>query len=113
MRTKEEKEKLILEFYESGLGYKTFSKKQGIDSSTFFSWLKKYHKNGSEGLKSKTGLKSGKGMGRPKKSTSYEEELEIKIMKLEIENERLKKGYLVKGGGDQKEYVTILDKNMK
>lgn len=34
-------------------------------------------------------------------------------MKLEIENERLKKGYIVKGGGDQKEYVTTLDKNMK
>ena len=25
----------------------------------------------------------------------------------------LKKGYLVKGGGVQKEYVTTLDKNMK
>lgn len=34
-------------------------------------------------------------------------------MKLEIENARLKKGYTVKGGGDQKEYVTILEKNTK
>ena len=34
-------------------------------------------------------------------------------MKLEIENARLKKGYLVKGGGDQKEYVTTLDENTK
>lgn len=34
-------------------------------------------------------------------------------MKLEIKNARLKKGYLVKGGGDQKEYVTTLDENTK
>ena len=26
---------------------------------------------------------------------------------------RLKKGYLVRGGGDQKEYVTTLEENMK
>ena len=34
-------------------------------------------------------------------------------MKLEIENARLKKGYLVKGAGAEKEYVTTLDKNIK
>ena len=34
-------------------------------------------------------------------------------MKLKIENERLKKGYLVKGVGADKEYVTFLEENMK
>ena len=52
----------------------------------------------------------GQGARKPK---NREEELERKIMKLEIENARLKKGYLVKGGGDRKEYVTTLDENMK
>ena len=41
-----------------------------------------------------------------KKTKTVEENLKLKIMKLEIENARLKKGYLVKGGGDQKEFVT-------
>lgn len=34
-------------------------------------------------------------------------------MKLEIENARLKKGYIVKGDGAEKEYVTTLEKNTK
>lgn len=34
-------------------------------------------------------------------------------MKQENENSRLKKGYLVKADGDQKEYVTTLDENTK
>jgi hypothetical protein len=53
-----------------------------------------------------------KGQGA-RKTKNREEELERKIMKLEIENARLKKGYLVKGGRAQKEYVTTLDENMK
>ena len=35
------------------------------------------------------------------------------VAKLEIENERLKKGYLVKGAGAAKEYVTGRDKSLK
>ena len=36
-----------------------------------------------------------------------------KIMRLEIEVARLKKGYLVKGVGEKKEYVTTQEKNTK
>ena len=35
------------------------------------------------------------------------------VMEKDIENERLKKGYLVKGVGSKKEYVTINDVNTK
>ena len=48
-----------------------------------------------------------------KKVKTREDELERKIMQLEIENARLKKGYLVKGVGQEKEYITIFDKNTK
>ena len=37
----------------------------------------------------------------------------LENLKLRIENERLKKGYLVKGVGANKEFVTISDANMK
>ena len=50
---------------------------------------------------------------RTSKSLSKEERLELENLKLRIENERLKKGYLVKGGGVNKEYVTISDANTK
>ena len=35
------------------------------------------------------------------------------VAKLEIENERLKKGYLVKGVGATKEFVTGREKSLK
>ena len=41
------------------------------------------------------------------------EELELEIMKKDIEIARLKKGYMVKGVGAEKEYVTTFDKNTK
>ncbi|MBR2554651.1 MAG: transposase [Aeriscardovia sp.] len=74
-------------------------------------WVKLYN----EGL-----LETGrKRPGNPfsalhtSKSLSKEERLELENLKLRIENERLKKGYLVKGGGVNKEYVTISDANTK
>ena len=41
------------------------------------------------------------------------EELELELMKKEIEIARLKKGYMVKEVGAEKEFVTIFDKNTK
>lgn len=113
MRTPFEKEKILKEYYE-GKTFVELSNKYNVERRLLYSWLHKYESNGITGLKSNTGKKTGgtKGQG-PRKPKSYEEELEMKIMKLEIENARLKKGYTVKGGGDQKEYVTILEKNTK
>ena len=47
------------------------------------------------------------------KSLSREERLDLENLKLRIENERLKKGYMVKGVGARKEFVTTLDANTK
>ena len=41
------------------------------------------------------------------------EELEIELMKKDIEIARLKKGYNVKGVGQEKEFVTTFNKNTK
>ena len=71
-------------------------------------------KNGIDGLKSKTGKCSKKGItGRPKKAVTREEELERENVKLKIEIARLKKGYYVKGVGQRKEYVSINNKSIK
>lgn len=110
MRTPEEKEKILNEYLINHVSLEKISKEQNIDLSLLKRWKKKYLENGISGLKSNSGYhRKGKNV-KPK---NREEELELKIMKLEIENARLKKGYLVRGGGDQKEYVTTLDKNMK
>ena len=67
-----------------------------------------------EGLKSNTGKhKSLSTVLHLKKPKNKIEELELELMKKDIEIARLKKGYMVKGVGAEKEYVTTLDKNMK
>ena len=115
MRTAEEKELIVLEALKNGPNA-TFPK-YDICESVLHRWMNKYRENGLDGLKSQTG-KTSHGYNhlaglRNKKNKTNEEELQLKVMKLEIEVARLKKGYLVKGVGTKKEYVTIKDLSTK
>ena len=62
-------------------------------------WLKKYLEFGEDGLESKK--KPGNPLAKytNKKKLTDIEKLQYENMKLRIENERLKKGYIVKGDG--------------
>lgn len=113
MRTPEEKEKIIKE-YLNGKGIKIIEKEYSVNNSIVYRWLEKYEKDGINGLKSNTGKNKGgfKGQGKRKPKNRIEE-LELELMKKEIEIARLKKGYMVKGVGAEKEFVTTLDKNTK
>ena len=114
MRTPEEKEKIIDDYFNSGKGACEYARMVGINRRLILKWIKKYSKNGIEGLKSNTGKSLKKGIpSRPKKATTREEELERENIKLKIEIERLKKGYYVKGVGRRKEYVSINNKSIK
>lgn len=117
MRSPEEKVSIVLESYREGC-IKT-CRKYDIQHSVMKRWRAKYRDYGIDGLCSKTGKAKGRGTGnhlaglRSKKNKTKEEELQLKVMKLEIEVARLKKGYQVKGVGSKKEYVTIKDLNTK
>ena len=114
MRTPEEKEKIVNDYLNSGKGACEYERMTGISRKLIFQWIKKYFKNGIDGLKSKTGKCSKKGItGRPKKAATREEKLERENANLKIEIKRLKKGYYVKGVGQRKEYVSINNKNIK
>ena len=110
MRTPEEKEKLVLEYFDSKVGYRKFAESNDIYPSTFTKWIKLYRERGIEGLKSKTG-KNGTGKGNFKRTEI--EQLKEALLKKEIELMRLKKGYVVKGVGAKKEYASISDVNIK
>ena len=114
IRSPKEKVKIVKEYRNTTIMLRTVAEKYNTNISVISDWVNKYEKYGIKGLQSQTGKKKGgkKGQGA-RKPKSREEELERKIMKLEIENARLKKGYLVKGGGAQKEYITTLGENMK
>ncbi len=116
MRSAKEKEKIVM-YYLSGHSLTETKKKYTINhDETFYRWLRKYQENGIEGLKSKTGKTSKKHehigihLRKPKNRI---EELELEIMKKDIEIARLKKCYNVKGVGAEKEFVTTFDKNTK
>jgi len=94
------------------LSWKELAMKYGVYRSVIQRWVKLYN----EGI-----LETGRiqNRGNPyaalhtSKSLTREEKLELENLKLKIENERLKKGYLVKGGGLNKEYVTISGANTR
>ena len=116
MRSPEEKEQLILTWQKTNLPMDTFAKSHGIAKSPFKVWVLKYEKEGIDGLISKAGKC---GSGNPyaalhtKKELTELERLRLELAKKEVECERLKKGYSVKGVGRRKEYVTISKKNSK
>lgn len=95
----EEKYEIIkpaLEFNESATN---ISKRNKIDKGMIARWIRTYYKSGYEGLIPKK--KPGNPMCKysNKKVLTKEEQLEYENMKLRIENELLKKGYLMKGDG--------------
>ena len=110
MRSLDEKEKIVLEYRNTSITCRAIAEKYNTSPGVIIKWARLYEENGLEGLKSNTG-KSGKGKGNFKRTEI--EQLKENLLKKEIENMRLKKGYQVKGAGRQKEYVTIFDANMK
>ena len=116
MRSPEEKEQLVLEWQTTNIGMQTFAVSKGLAPRPFMKWVHAYEEQGIDGLKSKTGKC---GSGNPyaalhnKKNLTEVERLRLELAKKEVECERLKKGYLVKGVGQRKEYVIISRKNSK
>ena len=109
--TYEFKLKAVETYLNEHRSFRSVAAKLNIAETRVRAWVKLYN----EGL-----LETGrKRPGNPfsalhsSKKLTREERLELENLKLRIENERLKKGYLVKGGGVNKEYVTISDANTR
>lgn len=116
MRSPEEKERIVLEIINGEYSSHFIAKKYNISRRLLHKWLDTYRVEGIDGFKSKTG-KQGKGNPyaalHTKKNLTEIERLRLELAKKEVECERLKKGYSVKGVGQRKEYVIINKKNSK
>ena len=109
-----EKETILLKHYKEHIPWKELCRQYNISSSLIYAWDVKYKKLGIEGLNSNTGKHKNPNAGlHLRKPKTKIEELELELMKKDIEIARLKKGYMVKGVGAEKEFVTTLDKNTK
>ena len=76
-------------------------------------WVKAYIAEGKAAFIPKGHLGSPFAALYRSKNLSELECLQLMVTKLEMENERLKKGYWVEGVGANKEYITGQGKNMK
>ena len=112
--SEKEKEKILLEHYNNHIPWDELCRQYELSSSLIYAWDIKYKTNGIDGLKTNSGKhKNNHGGLYLKKPKNKIEELELELMKKDIEIARLKKGYVVKGVGAEKEFVTIFDKNIK
>lgn len=97
--TAEEKFKIIEPIIKFEKSSTQVTKETGINNGLITQWVHKFRKKGFDGLKSKK--KPGNPLAKysSKKSLTKEEQLEYENMKLRIENEMLKKGFLMKEDG--------------
>ena len=111
--SKEEKLKLIKEHLETHASTSEITNREHISNGMYNNWLKKYLELGEKGLENKK--KPGNPLAKysNKKNLTDMEKLEYENMKLRIENERLKKGYIVEGDGQIVIFNGLSNKNMK
>ena len=100
-----EKEFLIRQYKGGRQKLSDFCEKNGISTGAFQKWMKQYEEGGIEGL-ARTDAKMP--------DVLPEEAYKREILKLRIENERLKKNYTVQTNeAGKQEYVRLKEKNLK
>lgn len=88
-------------------------KEYHADRSMICKWVKKYIAEGESSFVHKGHPGNPFAALHVSKNLSEVERLRLTVAKLEVENERLKKGYLVKGVGASKEFVTGREKSSR
>ena len=97
--SKEDKLRIINEVLINCKSTEQVAKEHDISGGMLRNWIIKYNNHGERSLDNKR--KPGNPLMKysAKKNLTDIEKLQYENMKLRIENERLKKGYLVKGDG--------------
>lgn len=114
--TDEEKLEIVKDHIDNLIPIRACAAKYNISVTSLVYWLRRYREKGEAGLKSMIGKYRGPNKGRPKgtfKPKATIEELQKENLKLQVEIERLKKGYLTKGVGSKKGFISINNKNFK
>lgn len=105
--SKEEKLRIVERYHQEHISVSALSKSEGINYSIVQRWILEYSKEGEAALAPHDD-KKGNHYSALHTSNTIDEIgcLKLQVAKLEADMARLKKGYLVKGDGSRKEYVT-------
>lgn len=106
-----EKEFLIRQYKASTQKMTDFCEKAGVSTGAFQKWIKQYDELGLEGL---ARADANIGSVLPDGIDPTEEAYKREILRLRIENERLKKNYTVRmNEAGEQEYVRLKARNSK
>lgn len=97
--TADEKFKIIKPIIDLEKSSAKITKETGINNGLITAWVHKYHEKGMDGLITKKKHNNPLAKYYNKKNLTKEEKLEYENMKLRVENEMLKKGFLMKEDG--------------
>ena len=104
--TLEQKLEIIHKHLDDHVSLRTLEKEYNAERSMISHWVKAYIAEGEPGIQPKVRPGNKFAALHTSKNLSELERLRLTVAKLEIENERLKKGYWVEGVGANKEYIT-------
>ncbi len=111
--TPEQKAEIVNKHLNDHVSLRSLEKEYQADRSMICKWVKKYVAEGESSFVHKGHPGNPFAALHSSKNLTELERLRLMVAKLEIENERLKKGYMVKGVGASKEFVTGSEKSMK
>lgn len=111
--TAEQKSEIVHKHLDEHISVRSLEKEYSADRSMICRWVKEYIAEGEAAFIPKGHPGNPFAALHTSKNLSEIERLRLMVAKLEIENERLKKGYWVEGVGANKVYVTGQDRNMK
>lgn len=111
--TPEQKSEIVHKHLDEHISVRMLEKVYTADRSMICRWVKEYIAGGEAAFIPKEHPGNPFAALHVSKSLSEVERLRLMVAKLEIENERLKKGYWVEGVGANREYVIGQGKSTK
>ena len=111
--TPDQKLEIIHKHLDDHVSLRTLEKEYHAERSMISHWVKRYIAEGKAGIQPKVRPGNKFAALHTSKKLSELERLRLMVAKLEIENERLKKGYWVEGVGANKVFITEPGKSMK
>ena len=111
--TPEQKSEIVHKHLDDHISVRTLEREYTADRSMICRWVKEYIAEGEAAFIPKGHPGNHFAALHVSKNLSELERLRLMVAKLEIENERLKKGYWVEGAGANKVFVTGRDRSTK